>query len=291
MKFAIGCAVLAVIAIGVEGQCSASNSGTTYSGARYGTIRSDTDGHGLNHYSNNEDCWWRVQCDVGETFSVTDLDVDTESNLDVVGVRATQTGSYLRSWSGLATNRIYDSNVQTAYVTFVTDSSITDDGFTMDWCCKDSNGYCPRSFLTDTSTPVGLVVAIVVPIVLVICLVVFLVYWCRQRRQRQAQQQQLQQQQMQGQQMQTYPANGSADPYGQPQQAYGQQPVTGAYGQQPTQGYPAAQGGGYGARPAYGAPPQQGYGEQPQAYAQTPGYGQQQAQGYNNNGYPTKPSA
>ena len=310
MKFVVAGFVLfafSVVVIGVEGQCSASSSGTTYSNLRSGTIRSDTDGFGLNHYNNNENCWWRIQCPEGQTFSVTDLDVDTESNLDIVGVRATQSGSYLRSFSGLTTSRTYDTDLETAFVTFVSDSSITDDGFTMDWCCKDASGDCPGV----VGGTAGLIIGIIIPIVIVIAVIVVIVLCCRQHRQRQAHQQQLQQQQMQGQQMQTYPANGSADPYGQQQQGYGQQPVSGygqqtqgygqpapygappaqggAYGQ--TQGYPAAQGGVYGASPAYGAPPQQGYGEQPQGYAQQPpGYGQP-PQGYNNNGYPTKPSA
>ena len=109
------------------------------------TLRSDSDGYGPLNYGNNQDCWWYISCSSG-SMQISGS-VDTENGYDVLRVRAGQsiTGTTLWSRSGQYSSTSYIAYYSQITVTWTTDSSITDDGWTLTFTCGASSGGIPSA--------------------------------------------------------------------------------------------------------------------------------------------------
>ena len=122
---------------------------------------------GSGNYGNNENCWWLIES--GSEISVSFSSFDTESGYDYVSVYRCDTAAcgssqrILRHSGSLSSSNVYSSSTGFLKVTFTSDGSVTQSGFTGTWSVSQTGASfchpCPagKHQGADTIDNIGLV--------------------------------------------------------------------------------------------------------------------------------------
>ena len=150
-----------------------------------GTIRSDTDGTGPTQYHDNERCTWSVTCSQGTIAVMSSLSMQVEPCCDYVALQDSFGRELARYRAGFFTP--ISTGVNSMRLYFYSDSSVTDDGFTLQYECVPpsvANGYTQleSSSSLGTGTVAGIVVGSVVGFIILVVIVIIVGYFLCCRR-------------------------------------------------------------------------------------------------------------
>jgi|GEM_PF-526105 len=129
---------------------------TQCSGSTTLTASSDnfTDGSGTSNYNNNQNCSWLIQPAgaASITFGLTSLATEISTDIITIYDGPTSASPILGSFSGTNNLNTFTSSTGSIFVTFITNGSVTDQGFDAFYTSSTSNAGCSGSTtLTATS--------------------------------------------------------------------------------------------------------------------------------------------